>query len=99
MRVFSKSSLITFWQKHTEAEQSLKAWHDEAISADWKTPQDIKNRYKSASIIGNDRIVFNIKGNEFRLIVSIAYPFGAVFIKFIGTHAQYDKVDAVTVEM
>ena len=99
MRVISKKHLIEYWGKHPDAEQPLKAWHDEAAAAEWKTPQDIKDQYRGASVIANNRIVFNIKGNNHRLIVAVAYRFGAVYIKFIGTHAEYDKVDAATVEM
>jgi len=75
------------------------AWHDEVAKAKWVSPQDIKNRYASASFVGRNRVVFNLKGNEYRLIVAVAYRIGAVYIKFIGTHAEYDKIDAETVEM
>jgi mRNA interferase HigB len=98
MRVISVGMLRTFWRRHRSAEQPLKAWYDEAKSAGWSTPEDIKARYGSASFLANNRVVFNIKGNEFRLVVAVAYRFEAVYIKFIGTHAQYDKVDAATVE-
>ena len=80
------------------ARQSLLAWHEEAVKAVWMTPQDIKARYVSASFVGRNRVVFNIKGNDYRLIVAVAYRFQAVYIKFVGTHAQYNRVDAETVE-
>lgn len=99
MRVLTKKNLVTFWNKHPLAEQPLKAWYDEANKVLWKTPQDIKNQHANASIIGNNRVVFNIKGNDYRLIASIAYKFGLVYVKFVGTHAEYDKIDATTVEM
>ena len=99
MRVISKKHLTEYWAKHPTAEQSLKAWYDEAVVAQWQTPQDIKDQYRSASIVANNRIVFNIKGNDHRLIVAVAYRFGAIYIKFVGTHAEYDKIDAATVEM
>ena len=70
-----------------------------AVHAAWKTPQDIKNQYASASFVGKNRVVFNIKGNHYRLIVAVAYRFGALYIKFVGTHAEYDQIDAATVEM
>ncbi|TAM54274.1 MAG: HD domain-containing protein [Paraburkholderia sp.] len=73
------------------------AW--EASKANWKTPQNIKDQYASASFVGRNRVVFNIKGNDFRLIVAVAYQIGVVYVKFVGTHAEYDKVDAATVEM
>ena len=94
MRVFSQSTLRDFWAGHADAEQPLKAWYAEAERASWASPQDIKNRYRSADILPGDRVVFNIKGNSYRLIVSINYAFKAVYIRFVGTHAEYDAVDA-----
>lgn len=99
MRVIAKKHLVSFWSRHRDVEQALKAWHEEALSANWRTPQDIKNQYRSASFVGRNRVIFNIKGNDYRLITAIAYQFGVIYIKFIGTHAQYDKVDAKTVNM
>lgn len=98
MRVISKPTLEAFWTTHSDSRQPLLAWYDEAVAARWNTPQDIKDQYASASFVGNNRVVFNIKGNHYRLIVAIAYRFQAVYIKFIGTHAEYDKIDAATVE-
>lgn len=98
MRVIAVSTLKDFWKLHPDAEQPLKAWHDEAKHAAWTTPQDIKDHYASASFVGRNRVVFNIKGNAYRLIVAVAYRFQAVYIKFIGTHAEYDRIDAATVE-
>lgn len=77
----------------------MRAWYDEAAKASWQSPQEIKDQYRNASFIANNRVVFNIKGNDYRLIVAIAYRFGALYIKFIGTHAQYDKVNAKTIQM
>jgi mRNA interferase HigB len=99
MRVIAKKHLIAYWEKHRDAEQPLKAWYDEAIKAQWGTPQDIKNHYTSASFLANNRVVFNIKGNAHRLVVAVAYKFGALYIKFVGTHCDYDGIDAATVEM
>jgi len=99
MRVISTKHIKDFYEVHAAAEQPLKAWLDEASKANWQTPQDIKNQYASASFVGNNRVVFNIKGNSFRLIVAVAYRFGAVYVKFIGTHDEYDDVDAETVEI
>lgn len=99
MRVVSVRTLRDFWARNPGAEQSLRAWHDEASAATWQTPQDIKDRYRSASFVGNNRVVFNIKGNDYRLIVSVAYAYQAIFVKFVGTHAEYDKVNAATVEL
>ena len=98
MRVIAVSTLKDFWKLHPDAEQPLKAWYDEAKHTAWTTPQDIKDRYASASFVGRNRVVFNITGNAYRLIVAVAYRFQAVYIKFIGTHAEYDRIDAATVE-
>lgn len=99
MRVIAVSTLRQFWEIHPPSEQPLKAWFDEATQAMWAQPADIKAQYRSASVLKNRRVVFNIKGNDYRLIVAIAYKLGIVYIKFIGTHAEYDKIDAETVEM
>jgi mRNA interferase HigB len=91
--------LLEFIRKHARAEQALLSWHAEAVKANWRTPQDIKNEYATASFVGKNRVVFNIKGNDFRLIVAIAWRVGVVYVKFVGTHAEYDKIDAATVEL
>jgi len=94
MRIIAKSTLKKFWEVHPDAEQLLKAWHDEVKKAEWDSFQDIKNQFRSASILGNDRVVFNIKGNDYRLIVLILFRRGKAFIRFVGTHKEYDKIDA-----
>lgn len=99
MKIVAKRSLITFWEKYPDSEQPLRAWHDEAKKALWKTPQDIKRQYASASFLANNRVVFNIKGNQYRLVVAVAYRIGAVYIKFVGTHAEYDRTNITAVEM
>ena len=99
MRIISIASLKQFWETHNQAEQPLKAWVDEVKKAQWKMPQDIKDKYRLADFLSNNRVVFNIKGNDYRLIVAVAYRFQAVYIKFVGTHAEYDKIDANTVDM
>lgn len=99
MKIVALGTLRAFWERNPQAEQPLRAWHDEAKASEWQTPQDIRDKYRSASFISNNRVVFNIKGNDYRLIVAIAYKIGVVYIKFIGTHAEYDKVDAKTVEV
>jgi len=98
MKIVAIGTLRRFWQRYPDSEQPLKAWYDEAKHANWTTPQLIRNRYASASFVGKNRVVFNIKGNDYRLIVAVAYRFQAVYIKFVGTHAEYDRVDAGTVE-
>ncbi|MCG1054644.1 type II toxin-antitoxin system HigB family toxin [Mycetohabitans sp. B5] len=99
MRVVAKKNLAAFCEKHPAAKQALLAWHEEAHSTIWTSPQDIKERYASVSFVGHNRVVFNIKGNAYRLIVAVAYRLGVVYIKFVGTHAEYDKIDALTVEL
>jgi mRNA interferase HigB len=95
MRVFTKKTLREFWKQtdYQDAEQPLKAWHDEADHADWKTPHDIKAQYANASILKNNKVVFNIHGNKYRLAVEIDYTYSHCYVLFVGTHAQYDKVD------
>lgn len=99
MRIVAIKTLRDFWTKYPTAEQPLRAWLDEVGRAEWGSPADIKAHYRSASFLHNRRVVFNIKGNDFRLIVSVAYRFEAVYVKFVGTHEQYDQVDAETVEI
>ena len=97
MKIVSVNTLRLFWEKFPDAAQHLMAWVDETRKASWTQPVDIKAQYRNASILKNRRVVFNIKGNDYRLVVSIAYKFGAVYIKFIGTHKQYDAINAETI--
>ncbi|MEO8400009.1 MAG: type II toxin-antitoxin system HigB family toxin [Ignavibacteriaceae bacterium] len=94
MRVIAIKVLKDFWRKHSNAEQPLKAWFAETRKAEWKKPADILSIYKSASILKNNRVVFNIKGNDYRLITAINYDFKIIYIRFIGTHKEYDKINA-----
>lgn len=97
MRVIAKRTLREFWIKHNDCEEQLKSWYKEAIDATWNSPQDIKKDYPSASFLQDNRVVFNIKGNKYRLIVKINYDFEMIWIRFIGTHAEYDKINASTI--
>lgn len=99
MRVIAIKTLRDFWQIHPAAEHPLLAWYDEAKNANWQQPAEIKAQYANASILKNRRVVFNIKGNDYRLIVAVAYRLGVVYVKFIGTHKQYDAIDAEIIEM
>lgn len=99
MRIIAISQLKIFWQKHPGAEQSFLCWIDEAKKANWQIPADIKAQFRHASILKSNRVVFNIKGNAYRLVVAVAYRYSAIYIKFAGTHQQYDTIDANTVEM
>ena len=96
-RIFSKGTLRDYWEKHADCEQYLKTWYDTAMNADWKSPSDVKQTYSSASILKGGRIVFNIKGNTYRLITRINFEKQWMFIRFIGTHAEYDKIDTETI--
>lgn len=97
MRVIAKKILRDFWGRHPDSEQQLKSWYKEAEDATWQNPNQIKRKYPFASILENNRIVFNIKGNKYRLIVRVNYNYQMVWIRFIGTHAQYDKIDATKI--
>ncbi len=96
-RIFSKSTLREFWENHADSEQYLKTWYDTAMNANWKNPNDIKQTYANASILKENRVVFNIKGNSYRLIVKFNFEKQWAFIRFLGTHAAYDKIDANTI--
>jgi mRNA interferase HigB len=97
LKVIAKKVLREYWVKHPDSEQQLKSWYQEAEDAEWKSPRDIKRDYPSASILAGNRVVFNIKGNHYRLIVKINYDYGMIWIRFIGTHSAYDKIDAQTI--
>lgn len=97
MGVIAKKILRDFWTKHSECEQQLKVWYKEVEDATWKNSNDIKRKYPSVSILEDNRVVFNIKGNKYRLIVRINYHYQMVWIRFIGTHAQYDKTDVTKI--
>lgn len=93
MRVIAKSTLREFWERHPDSEQALLSWYREVEQANWDTPSNVKARYPSASIVAGDRVVFNIKGNHYRLVVKINYGYRTVYVRFVGTHAEYDKVN------
>jgi mRNA interferase HigB len=99
MRVISRKALREFWQRPNrhDAEQPLKAWFREAQHADWKSPADVKAAFRSASIVGNERVVFNIAGNKYRLVVRVSYPYHIIYIRFVGTHREYDAIDVTKV--
>jgi mRNA interferase HigB len=99
LRIIAVSTLREFWSRpgRSDAEQPLKAWVSVVRAADWSRPTDVKAMFRSADILSNDRVVFNIAGNKYRLIVAIHYRGRRVFIRFVGTHAQYDKIDAASI--
>lgn len=96
-RIFAKSTLTAFWEQYPDSEQYLKTWYETAMNSNWKTPNDVKNTYANASILKDGRIVFNIKGNSYRLIGKFNFEKQWIFIRFIGTHSEYDKIDANTI--
>jgi mRNA interferase HigB len=96
-RIFAKSTLREFWEVYPDSEQYLKTWYNTAINSNWLTPNDIKMSYANASILKDNRVVFNIKGNTYRLVVKINFEKQWLFIRFIGTHTQYDKINAETI--
>ena len=97
MRIIPRKMLRAFWETHADARKVLEAWYLDTKRADWKTPSDIKQVYRNASFIANNRVVFNIKGNRYRVIVVVVYEKGVVYLRFVGTHSEYDKIDATTV--
>jgi mRNA interferase HigB len=97
MRIIARRTLREFWERHPDAEQALRAWYQDAQYAEWRTPTDIRQTYATASIIANNHVVFNIRGNNYRLVVAINYEFSIVYIRFIGTHKEYDQIDATII--
>ncbi len=93
MRIIAISTLRNFWKSNEDAEEPLKAWYKEAKTADWATPHQVKAMHRNASVLGDSRIVFNIAGNKYRLIAKFNYPYRIGYVRFIGTHAEYDRVD------
>ena len=94
MHLITRQKLKKFWEEHPDAEGPLKAWAKEAEHAEWRTPSHIKARYGSADPIGDNRVVFNIKGNDYRLVVKFHYNTHVAFIRFVGTHEEYNRIDA-----
>ena len=93
MRVIAKRTLREFWERHPDAEQPLKAWYDIARSSIWRTPADIKAQFRRASFVANNRVVFNIAGNKYRLVIVVRYRIQRLYVRFIGTHQGYDKIN------
>jgi len=97
MRIIAIGTLKAFWARHPQAETPLRGWYAEASRANWSTPAQIKAAYRDASFIGNGRVIFNIKGNNYRLVVAVHYDKYRMFIRFVGTHSEYDRINAETV--
>lgn len=94
VRIIALRTLREFWERHAESERALRAWYHDARRATWRSPTDIKQTYANASILGRNRVVFNIKGNRYRLVVAVNYPYQIGYIRFVGTHRAYDEIDA-----
>ena len=97
MRIIAKSALREFWEKHPDARVPLQTWFHDVERSTWNSPTDIKAIYHNASFVANNRVVFNIKGNHYRIVVVVVYPHGVVYIRFVGTHEAYDRIDVTTV--
>ena len=100
MRIIALSTLKAFWENnssHADVTQPVLAWYKHASKANWATPAEVKSDFKNASILKDGRVIFNLAGNKYRLVVWINYAYGIVYIRFIGTHAHYDQIDAQTI--
>lgn len=97
MVIIAKATLIRFAEKHPDAAVALMEWYDTVAEADWSNISDVRTQFNSVDYVGYDRFVFNIRGNRYRLIVAILFTIRTVYIKFVGTHAAYDKIDAKTI--
>jgi mRNA interferase HigB len=97
VRIIARRALREFWERHPDAEQPLRAWYHDARKADWRSPADIKRVYAKASIVAENRVVFNIHGNRYRLVVAINYPYRMCYVRFVGTHQAYDRIDVTSV--
>jgi len=97
MRIIALKTLRVFWEQHPDAEQALLAWHHDARRAAWRTPAEIKDVFRNASFVGRNRVVFNVKGNDYRVVVAIHYAHGIAYIRFVGTHQEYERIDAASV--
>ena len=97
MRVISRKTLREFWERHPDARQALQSWYADVKRAAWTKPMDIKRVYRNASFVAHNRVVFNIKGNRYRVVVAINYEYGLVYIRFVGTHQEYDRIDSTMI--
>ncbi len=97
MRIISRKTLREFWEKHPDARQPLQSWYYDVKHARWNGPSDIKAVYRNASCLSDNRVVFNIKGNAYRIVVAVHYQFGMVYIRFVGTHKEYDRINAALI--
>ncbi|WP_377295290.1 type II toxin-antitoxin system HigB family toxin [Rhizobium sp. SG2393] len=98
MQIVAKATLRRFWTKHSQSEMPLRTWYATVSAAEWASPADLKGVFgKTVDFVGDDRVIFDIAGNKYRLVVHVSYPFKRVLVKFIGTHGEHDKINAETV--
>ena len=98
MQIIAQRTLRQFWERQPQAEGPIRTWYAVVSKADWKNPADVKARFgPTVDFIADNRLIFDLGGNKYRLIVHVAYPFQRVLVKFIGTHAEYDKINPETV--
>jgi mRNA interferase HigB len=98
MQVIARRTLKRFWQRHPQSEGPLRAWFAAVSKARWTGPQDVKRQFgTTVDFVADDRVIFDVSGNKYRLIVHVSYRFGRVLVKFVGTHAEYDRIDPETV--
>jgi mRNA interferase HigB len=97
VRIIAKRTLRNFWKRYPKAKGPLEAWHQEVVHADWASPSAVKAHFRSASFLQGNRVVFNVAGNQYRLVVKINYPYRVVYIRFIGTHSEYDAIDVTII--
>jgi mRNA interferase HigB len=97
MRIIALKTLRAFWEQHPDVQQALQAWYRDAKRATWRAPADTKRVYRNVSFVGNNRVVFNIMGNRYRLVVAVQYQYGVIYVRFVGSHQDYDKIDVSTI--
>jgi len=97
LRVLAKKILRAFWEEHPDTEQQLKSWYQEALKGSWPNPNHVSKKYPNARILPSNRVIFNIKGNQYRLVVRVNYKYKMVYVRFIGSHADYDKIDPIKI--
>lgn len=97
MRIISRKALREFWDVHLDAEPHLREWLQAVQPVSWRTPQEIREQFPRASFVGSNRVIFNIRGNRYRLVVAISYAYGIIYVRFVGSHAEYDRIDVETV--
>lgn len=99
MRIIARNRLVAFWERHPKAESALRHWHEVASAAAWRSPLDVASAFSKAKALNGERVRFEVAGGDYRLVVAFDWHRGIAFIKFIGTHAEYDRIDALTVSL